>query len=149
FSVWNEPNSVLFLSPQFGPNGKPVAPREYARLVEAAYRGIKSASPTALVGAGETAPRGADRRVIRFHDSESPGRCARRGAGAAPPLRCAGGPPHPYPRPDPASPAPREAGPWVGLVAPGTLEQRLDHWFPRTSVPLWVTEFAYRTSPPV
>jgi hypothetical protein len=149
FSVWNEPNSVLFLSPQFGPDGEPVAPREYARLVEAAYRGIKSASPTALVGAGETAPRGADRHVLHFHDSESPGRFAQLVADAAPHLRFDAWAHHPYPRNDLASPDAPQAWPSIGLVDLGTLEQRLDHWFHRSRVPLWVTEFGYRTSPPI
>src|SRR5262249_45667218 len=77
FSVWNEPNSSVFLTPQFNPRGRPVAPRVYASLVEAAYAGIKEADPDALVAAGETAPRGHDRRMPGLHDSESPAHFAR------------------------------------------------------------------------
>ena len=36
FSVWNEPNSALFLEPQFDGDGRPVAPRAYAALVATA-----------------------------------------------------------------------------------------------------------------
>jgi FG-GAP repeat/Glycosyl hydrolase catalytic core len=149
FSVWNEPNSALFLRPQFDAAGRPVAPAEYARLVAAAYAGVKSASPTALVGAGETAPRGLDRHVAHFHDSESPGRFAQLVAAAAPHLRFDAWAHHPYPRNDLAAPDAPQPWPAVGLADLGAFERHLDRWFGRRRVPLWVTEFAYRTSPPV
>src|SRR4051794_23583024 len=67
FAAWNEPNSGLFLSPQFDRLGRAVAPRKYAEIVEAIDAGVKSASPQALVAAGETAARGRDRAVLRVH----------------------------------------------------------------------------------
>jgi hypothetical protein len=150
FSVWNEPNSGLFLSPQFDAHGRPVAPRVYARLVEAAYAGIKSGSPRALVGAGETAARGYDRPVPGFHDSESPGRFARLVAAAAPRLPFDAWSLHPYPPTDRSSPGAHEAWPMAGLGDLDALESSLVRWFERRRpVRLWVTEFAYRTSPPV
>ena len=57
YSAWNEPNSAVFLSPQFDATGRPVAPRVYAALAAAVYAGVKRASPAALVAAGETAAR--------------------------------------------------------------------------------------------
>ena len=63
YGVWNEPNLGLFLSPQYTRKGKPVSPFIYARLYRAAYAGIKAGNPAALVGIGETAPRG---RVARW-----------------------------------------------------------------------------------
>ncbi len=149
FSVWNEPNSALFLSPQFDAAGQPVAPRVYASLVAAAYRGIKSASPTALVAAGETAPRGYDRHVSGFHDSESPGRFAQLVAAAAPHLPFDAWAHHPYPRSDLDRPDAPQPWPAVGLSGLGAFERHLDGWFDRRRVPVWVTEFAYRTSPPI
>jgi hypothetical protein len=150
FSVWNEPNSAVFLTPQFDAAGRPVAPREYARLVEAAYAGIKEGSPRALVGAGETAARGYDRHVAGFHDSESPGRFARLVAAAAPRLPFDAWSHHPYPPTDRSSPATPQPWPSVGLADLDALESHLVRWFHRRRpVRLWVTEFAYRTSPPV
>ena len=37
YTVWNEPNTGRFLSPQFDSRGRPVAPGTYAALVAAAY----------------------------------------------------------------------------------------------------------------
>ena len=61
WSVWNEPNLQLFLTPQFDARGRSVAPRNYARLYAAGYKGIKAGSPRALVGMGETSARGSDK----------------------------------------------------------------------------------------
>lgn len=149
FSVWNEPNSALFLSPQFDFAGRPAAPRVYASLVSAAYAGIKQASPRAVVAAGETAPRGHDRRVARFHDSESPAEFARLVAAASPGLRFDTWAHHPYPRSDHERPGAPQPWPQVGLGNVGTFQTSLARWFHRPRVPLWLTEFAYRTSPQV
>ncbi len=45
WSVWNEPNLQLFLSPQFDSQGRSVAPANYAKLAAAAYAGIKAGNP--------------------------------------------------------------------------------------------------------
>jgi len=60
WSIWNEPNLQLFLTPQYDARGRSVAPRNYARLYAAAYQGIKAGNPRALVGMGETSARGTD-----------------------------------------------------------------------------------------
>jgi len=52
FSIWNEPNHVLFLKPQRE------APRIYRELVAAALPRIHEAAPDAKVMVGETAPVG-------------------------------------------------------------------------------------------
>jgi hypothetical protein len=52
FSIWNEPNHVLFLKPQRE------APRIYRELVAAALPRIRKAAPDAKVLVGETAPVG-------------------------------------------------------------------------------------------
>jgi hypothetical protein len=52
FSIWNEPNHVLFLKPQRE------APEIYRRLVAAALPRVRAAAPDAKVLVGETAPVG-------------------------------------------------------------------------------------------
>ena len=44
WSIWNEPNIELFLTPQFS-GKKIVGPANYAKLFKAAYAGIKGANP--------------------------------------------------------------------------------------------------------
>ena len=149
YTVWNEPNVAQFLSPQFGPDGRPVAPRVYASLVAAAYAGIKSASPQALVAAGETAARGRDRPGGRVQDSESPARFARLVAAAAPDLPFDAWAHHPYPRNDLAHPDALQRWPAVGFASLGRFDAALARWFRRPRLPIWVTEFAYRTSPEI
>ncbi len=149
YTVWNEPNAEQFLSPQFGPDGRPVAPRTYAGLVAAAYVGIKSGSPEALVAAGETAARGRDRPAARVQDSESPAHFARLVAAAAPELPFDAWAHHPYPRSDLAHPDAPQRWPAVGLTSLGRFDASLARWFHRPLPPLWVTEFAYRTSPEI
>ncbi|MEA2198982.1 MAG: hypothetical protein QOJ25_3033 [Solirubrobacteraceae bacterium] len=58
FSIWNEPNLVKFLAPQFGPGGSARSPRMYRRLFFAGYDGLRAAGVHAPVLAGETAPVG-------------------------------------------------------------------------------------------
>jgi hypothetical protein len=147
FSIWNEPNSSLFLTPQFDSRGRPVAPRVYAQLVQAAYAGIKQADPDALVAAGETAPRGHDRPLPGLHDSESPGSFARLVAAAAPHLPFDSWAHHPYPRTDRERPGAAQPWPNIGLAGLARFERELSGWFDRRGVELWLTEFAYRTNP--
>jgi hypothetical protein len=149
YTVWNEPNVAQFLSPQFAPDGRPVAPRVYAGLVGAAYAGIKSANPQALVAAGETAARGHDRPLGRVQDSESPARFARLVAAAAPDLHFDAWAHHPYPLNDLAHPDAPQRWPAVGFTNLGRFDAALAAWFGRSPPPLWVTEFAYRTSPEI
>jgi hypothetical protein len=147
FSIWNEPNSSLFLAPQFDSRGRPVAPHAYALLVRAAYAGIKRADPDALVAAGETAPRGHDRPVAGLRDSESPGNFARLVAAVDPHLPFDSWAHHPYPRTDREQPGAAQPWPNVGLSELARFETELMGWFGRRSVELWLTEFAYRTNP--
>ena len=72
WTVWNEPNLQLFLTPQFDRSGRSVAPANYAKLYAAAYAWIKAGNPRALVGMGETSARGTDQ-------PEASARCTLRG----------------------------------------------------------------------
>jgi hypothetical protein len=61
FAIWNEPNDIAFLAPQFNPNGSPASPRIYRGLFQAGYAGLRAAGlahPKVLMG--ETAPVGFD-----------------------------------------------------------------------------------------
>jgi hypothetical protein len=149
YTVWNEPNSAQFLAPQFDRGGRPVAPATYAELAKAAYEGIKSASPQALVGIGETAARGHDRPKKRVQDSQSPARFARLVAAAEPDLEFDAWAHHPYPPNDRTHPGARQRWPAVGLTNLDRFDSALARWFGRELVPLWITEFAYRTSPEI
>ncbi len=61
FAIWNEPNNVAFLQPQFTAGGAPASPRIYRSLYQAGYAGLHAAGlahPKVLMG--ETAPVGSD-----------------------------------------------------------------------------------------
>jgi hypothetical protein len=64
WSVWNEPNHPQFLKPQYDSRHRPVSPRLYRGLFQAAQKGLKSAKvsrPKILFG--ETAPTGTGKDV--------------------------------------------------------------------------------------
>jgi hypothetical protein len=149
YSIWNEPNAEVFLSPQFDSRGRSVAPVTYAALVAAGYAGITSASPRALVAAGETAARGADRPKTRVQDSHSPARFARLVAKATPGLQFDAWAHHPYARNDRTRPGADQRWPHVGFSGLGRFDAALSRWFGGRAVPLWLTELAYRTSPEI
>ncbi len=61
FAIWNEPNDIASLQPQFNASGQPVSPRTYRGLFQAGYAGLQAAGlahPKVLMG--ETAPVGND-----------------------------------------------------------------------------------------
>jgi hypothetical protein len=123
FSIWNEPNSPVFLS---APD--PVA--AYATLASAGYRAIKAASPGAIVALGETAA---------AHD---PATFVDRLAAANPNLRFDAWAHHPYPADPRGSPERPRAWPNVGVRELGRLDREVERAFDRPDVPLWVTEYA-------
>ena len=57
FEIWNEPNLSRYFTPQFDARGRSVAPRNYMRLVGAAYPRIKAANPRAVVIIGAGGPK--------------------------------------------------------------------------------------------
>lgn len=61
FAIWNEPNDIASLQPQFNASGSPVSPRIYRSLFQDGYAGLQAAGlvhPKVLMG--ETAPVGYD-----------------------------------------------------------------------------------------
>ena len=138
FTVWNEPNRGQYLLPQ-GPGGLTAA-RTFARLVKACADAVHAVSPDARVAVGPIASRGAQGGAapIAFLDA----------------YRLAGGP-----RPQALALNPYMNGlapdfkpnekPADGAITLRNLDQ-LERWLNRTyggTVPIWFTEFAWRTAP--
>jgi len=147
YSIWNEPNLEIFLTPQFDQRGAIVSPRTYARLYRAGHAGIKAGNATALVAIGETSNQGRDRPAQGVAaDSVAPGTFARLLARERN-LTFDAYATHPYPtRPD-APPTERVRWPNVTLSQLPRFERSLDRWFERRDIPIWITEFGYQTKP--
>jgi Cellulase (glycosyl hydrolase family 5) len=147
WSVWNEPNLQLFLSPQFNAAGKSVAPANYAKLAAAAYAGIKAGNPLAQVAIGETSARGSD-NAHGLRPTHSPGKFAELVAKANPNLKFDAWSHHPYPF-NPSSP-PTQIVKWpnVSLASLPKFDESLKTLFKRKSVPIWITEYGHQTKPP-
>jgi polysaccharide biosynthesis protein PslG len=146
YSIWNEPNTNLFLAPQFDARGRSVAPRTYAALYRAAYEGIKDANSDALVAIGETGSHGRDAPSPGpGQDRHSPARFAQ--LLSKEDLEFDAWAHHPYPI-SPGVP-PDGAANWPNVTLPslGRFARALETWFGRDEIPLWITEFGYEVSP--
>ena len=147
WSIWNEPNLNLFLTPQFNSRGKSVAPANYARLAAAGYAGIKAGNRAAKVGVGETSARGRDRRVPGVSDTHSPGKFAELVARANRRLKFDAWTHHPYPFNPNSPPTQLVKWPNVSLRSLPRLNDNLKKWFKRRSAEVWVTEYGHQTKP--
>ena len=148
YSVWNEPNLNQFLAPQFT-NGKPSSPAIYAKLYRAAYAGIKAGSPSALVAAGDTSPRGRDKPLgsNSTQDTISPGTFAQLVSQQKPLIKFDAWSHHPYPT-DLAAPVTQVVKwPNVSVMSLPRFEKSLNTWFKRASTPIWIDEYGYQTKP--
>ena len=146
WSVWNEPNLQLFLTPQFNASGKIISPQEYVKLWMAAYTGIKAGNPAALVAAGETSNRGHNHPTGLGTDSVAPATFANLVAKAAPHLPMAAWAEHPYPAFPRPSATQTATYPEVRLTNIDKFGASLQQWFHKR-VPIWITEWAEQTSP--
>jgi hypothetical protein len=145
WSVWNEPNLQLFLTPQFV--GKTiVGPANYAKLFKAAYAGIKSGNPSSKVAIGETSARGRDKPLASISASIAPGTFAKYLA-KVPGLKFDAWAHHPYPTSPNLPPTQKVRYPNVALLTLPTFEANLKTLFHR-SVPVWITEYGHQTKPP-
>jgi hypothetical protein len=145
WSVWNEPNIQLFLTPQFV--GKTiVGPANYAKLYKAAYAGIKGANPLSKVAIGETSARGRDKPLNGVSASIAPGTFAKLLA-KVPGLKFDAWAHHPYPTSPNLPPTQKVRYPNVTLSTLPQFEQDLKTFFHR-SVPVWITEYGHETKPP-
>jgi hypothetical protein len=148
FTVWNEPNLAVFMSPQWRSDGSPLSPDTYRAMVRTAVPRIKAAAPdaTVLIGAtsslGETHGTG-DTRM-------APLTFLRALCDGGPPLPGDGWSHHPY-----AS----ELAPWQHDPDPGTVRigdlDRLagalhEHrdCFAQGDLPIYITELGDQTNPP-
>jgi hypothetical protein len=146
WSIWNEPNLQVFLTPQFDRRGKSLAPRNYARLYTAGYRGVKAGNRRALVGIGETSARGTDNPKGR-RPVHSPGRFLEALARANPRLKFDAWAHHPYPFRPNLRPSQKVRWPSVTLGSLPELEKNLRRLFKRKNVRIWVTEYGHETRP--
>ncbi|MGZ8782792.1 MAG: cellulase family glycosylhydrolase, partial [Gaiellaceae bacterium] len=145
YSVWNESNLQLFLSPQFDAKGRSVGPRLYAKMYAAAYAGIKAGNSRAQVAIGSTSSHGRDKKLNGKSDTHSPGRFAQLVAAANPRLKFAAWAHHPYPTPQYLKPTQKVKWPNVTLSSLARFEQSLDTWFKRKGVRIWITEYGHET----
>src|SRR5262249_22904925 len=119
YTVWNEPNLPAFLSPQYDPSGRSVAPRIYAGMYRAGYDGIKAASPPAQVALGDTSPWGS-----RIAGSHAPGAFARDLSRLRPRLEFDAWAHHPYSTAPDLPPTQRVHWPNVTMTQLPRLERR-------------------------
>jgi hypothetical protein len=145
WSVWNEPNLQLFLTPQYS-GKKIVGPANYAKLFKAAYAGIKSGNPSSKVAIGETSARGRDKPLAGVSASVAPGTFAKYLA-KVPGLKFDAWAHHPYPTSPNLPPTQKVRYPNVTLSTLPTFEKNLKTFFHR-SVPVWITEYGHETKPP-
>jgi hypothetical protein len=144
WSVWNEPNIELFLTPQFS-GSRIVGPANYAKLYKAAYAGIKAGNPAAKVAIGETSARGRDKPLGGVSGSVAPGTFAKL-LGQVKGLRFDAWAHHPYPTSPNLPPLQKVRYPNVTLSTLPQFEQTLKTAFHRT-VPIWITEYGHETKP--
>jgi hypothetical protein len=144
YSVWNEPNLQLFLSPQYA-GKKIVGPANYAKLYKAAYAGIKAGNPAAHVAIGETSARGRDKPLATASASVAPATFARL-VSQTKGLRFDAWAHHPYPSANRLPPTQKVRYPNVALSTMPQFEKDLKKWFHR-SVPIWITEYGHETKP--
>jgi hypothetical protein len=144
FSVWNEPNLGLFLTPQFS-GKKIVGPATYAKLYKAAYAGIKAGDSSAQVAIGETSARGRDKPIKGISDSIAPGTFAKLLA-AQKGVKFDAWAHHPYPTEPNMRPLQIVRYPNVTLATLPKFEKDLHTWYHRT-VPVWITEYGHETKP--
>lgn len=147
WSVWNEPNLNLFLTPQFDRRGRSVAPANYAKLYAAAYAGLKAGNRLAQIAIGETSARGRDRGVPGVSDTHSPGKFAELVAKANPRLKFDAWAHHPYPSNPNSKPGQIVRWPNVSLASLPKFVKNLNTWFGRKSSKIWVTEYGHQTRP--
>jgi hypothetical protein len=146
WSVWNEPNLQLFLTPQFS-GKKIVSPTLYAKLYKAAYAGIKQGNPSSAIAIGETSPEGRDKPIATKGQGQSvaPGTFARLLAQTKG-LKFEAWAEHPYPTVTNGKALGKSRYPNVTLPSLPLFEKNLAKLFHRP-VPIWITEYGHQTRP--
>lgn len=145
YTIWNEPNSGRFLAPVFDPEGSPLSPSLYADICRFAYAGLKEGNPLATVAIGQTSSRGSGLGRPGA-GSIAPGTFARLLAAATPEVPFDAWAHHPYSDLG-YGPYQRYRFPNVNLATLHTFEQKLDLWFHRADIPIWISEYGLQTRP--
>jgi hypothetical protein len=160
FQVWNEPNLTDYLAPQW--KGRTAeAPTLYRNMLNAAYRGIKSVDPAALVVTAGTAPFGdpepggqriqpaafwRDVLCVKLQGNRLVGEHCRTPAHfdvlAHHPYSVGAPSTHAINRDDVSIP---DLGKLSAIVR---VAERSGGALPRVRHPIWVTEVGYNTKPP-
>jgi hypothetical protein len=112
----------------------------------AAYRGIKSGNPLALVAVGETSNRGRNKPIPGVSGSVAPATFAYQLSRVAPKLPFDAFATHPYPTNPFLGPTQKVAWPNVTLTRITQFGKSLEQWFHRR-VPIWITEYGEQTRP--
>jgi hypothetical protein len=148
YSIWNEPNLEEFLAPTYDKSGKPASPAIYAKMANAAYTGIKAGNRRAAVAVGETSPRGRQRAVSASgsQNTIAPGLFAQLVAKASPKLKFDAWAHHPYSGLG-QGPNAKVAFPNVNLTQIPIFEKKLQQWFKRKYISIWITEYGFETKP--
>ncbi len=147
WSIWNEPNLGVFLTPQYV-NGKIASPKEWVKLYMAGYKGIKAGDPKALIAAGETSNQGREAPIAGTPSQQTvaPATFAHLVAQIAPKLPFDAWATHPYPTRPSLPPTQKVSYPNVTLTTIDKFGASLQQWFHRR-VPIWITEYAEQTKP--
>ena len=140
YIIGNEPNVSFFFQPQFGPDGKPVAPATYERILGGSYDALKAIDPSInVIGLG-LSPRGNDAPHASSNISTSPvrfihelGKAYRAGGRTKPPMDSLGF--HPYPNLNSDSPTEGYLWPNAGLANLDRIKQAVWDAFAGTGQP--------------
>ena len=145
YTIWNEPNSGRFLAPVLDAAGNPLSPSLYASICRFAYAGLKAGNSVATVAIGQTSSRGSEPGRPGA-GSIAPGTFARLLAAGNPDLPFDAWAHHPYSDLG-YGPSQRYRFPNVNLSTLHTFEQKLDLWFHRSEIPIWISEYGMETRP--
>ncbi len=116
-------------------------------MAAAAYAGVKAGNRLAQVAVGETSPRGQQKPSSGgVQDTIAPGLFAQLVAKSAPNLKFDAWSHHPYSGLG-QGPDVKVAFPNVNLPQIPTFEKKLQQWFKRKFVKIWITEYGFETKP--
>ena len=130
-------------------SGKPLSPGIYATIVRAGYAGIKAGNRRAVVGIGETSPRGRLKPTPehgRIQDTIAPGLFAQLLSEVKPRVKFDAWAHHPYSALG-TGPTQRVRFPNVNLPQIPLFQKSLDTWFKRKNTKIWITEYGFETKP--
>jgi hypothetical protein len=161
WQIWNEPNHIEFISPQWDASGRPVSPIIYRQMLNAAADSVHKVHPDNLVITGGLSPFAQPNRAMAPMQFMSALLCMSMSAGAAPP-NCrqpvkfdvwahhpytAGGPMHKAGGDDVSlGDLPRMKKMLDDAAAAGRIESTGNGV--RGGVRFWVTEFSWDSTPP-